>query len=151
RDLVTLLLEPGLGRRDRVLAVEEGEELPLLRSSVVEDENAAHAFGRRHLARGHPLLQDPVGRLGIRSFERGDPYPHAATSLLDAPRATLPPRPSRPSPHQPLSRGASTLPIRRTCRCPSSPRGAPWRRSPSSSCLPSERSVCAWSRPTGTS
>jgi len=84
RDRVTLLLEPGFGGHDRVLAVEERKELPPLRVLVVEDEHAVHAFGRRHLTRRPLLLHDLVGLLRIDPLERGDPHPHAATSLVDA-------------------------------------------------------------------
>jgi hypothetical protein len=44
-------VEAGLGAFECLAALEESKELPLVRVRVIEDEDAAHAFRRWHLAR----------------------------------------------------------------------------------------------------
>src|SRR5207247_5239466 len=92
------------------------EELALLRVPVVEDENAAHAVRRCHLARRHALIHELVELLGVPALERGDPYPHGATSLVDASRDE-PKAPSLPAHDQDSSswRSADDA-VRRTLR-----------------------------------
>src|SRR5262245_44173 len=80
RNRVAHLIESGLRGLKRVAALEEREELALLRVLVVEDENAAHPFGRRHLARRHALVHELVELLRVPALERGHPYPHGETS-----------------------------------------------------------------------
>src|SRR5690349_21296006 len=84
RNRVTLLIESGLRGIECLTALQEREKLAPLRVLVVEDEHAAQPFRHRHLARRHALPHELVEPRRIATFEGCDPYPHLATSLVDA-------------------------------------------------------------------
>ena len=79
--IVSPCRQPGLGGLDCLAAVEEGEELPLLRPLLIEDESVGHAPRRCHFARRHPLLMS-LSSFTYRHPRTLRPVPHGETSSV---------------------------------------------------------------------